>query len=96
MGFDSVDELVATPLAAILQRYEFLDEDATALSMDRLPSRLAFTTGAPAQATLRFRLASTGEERTSVVTSYPLAEAGPTGATTPLVANVFRDISERP
>lgn len=92
LGYSSVDRLLELPLLEIMDKFEVLDEDGKPLSLAEIPGRKVLQ-GAPASnATLRFRIKATGEERWSEVQAAPvLDEKGEL-----LYAiNMFRDITER-
>ena len=74
IGFDSLDELLATPIADVLDRYELFREDGERLSASDLPGRLALQGDVPPAVKLRFRVKATGEERHAVVRSNPFTD----------------------
>lgn len=90
IGFESAAELIATPVADVLGRFEVLDPDGAPLPYDRLPSALARAGEEPPEALVRFRVRATGEERWSVLRSTPVL--GP-GGEVRLVINFFRDVT---
>lgn len=71
-GFESVDEMLATPRHEILGRFEMLDEDGQPFPADRLPGRLALQGQRPAPALMRYHSTETGEERWVTVSAQPL------------------------
>jgi PAS domain S-box-containing protein len=92
IGFDSADELLATPVASVLRRFEILDEERKPFPLERLPGRLALERGETAEATLCHRLRPAGDERWAIVQATPvLASDGSVS----LAVNVFHDITER-
>jgi PAS domain S-box-containing protein len=91
MGFTSPEEMLRTPPAELLERFEILDVDGRPFDPSRLPGRLALAGEAPAPATVRFRSRATGEERYVVVKSRPVPGAdGEPG----LAINVMEDVTE--
>lgn len=92
LGFPSPAALVATPPAEVMARFALFDEAGSPFPSDRLPGRRALRGERPPPATVRFRLAATGEERWAVVSATPILDgAGRVAA----VVNVFRDATER-
>lgn len=75
LGFTSSAGLQATALDALLAPYTILDEAGTPVPPDRLPGHIAMRTGEPAEATLRYRVSPTGEERWSRVRAVPALAA---------------------
>src|SRR5205814_452450 len=54
-GFDSVEQMLSTPPAAILERFEILREDGQPFPVQELPGRLALLGQTPAPTLLRYR-----------------------------------------
>lgn len=91
LGFDSVEELLATPLAELHARFELFDEEGNPFPRDALPSRLAMQ-GKPApRAIVRFRVRATGEERWAEVHAAAITDAE---GSVRRVVNTFHDITE--
>ena len=90
-GFDTSDELLATPVADVLERFEILSEDGTPFPLERLPGRRVIETSESAEATLCYRIKATGEERWTIVQGTPVFT--PEGSV--LAVNVFHDITDR-
>ena len=90
-GFDSSDELLATPVEDVLRRFEILSDDGKPFPLERLPGRRVLETSESAEATLCYRIKATGEERWTIVQGTPVFT--PDG--TILAVNVFHDITER-
>jgi PAS domain S-box-containing protein len=90
-GLDSSDELLATPVAEVLRRFEILGEDGKPFPLDHLPGRRVLESSKSAEATLCYRIKATGEERWTIVQATPVF--GPDGSV--LAVNVFHDITER-
>jgi serine phosphatase RsbU (regulator of sigma subunit)/PAS domain-containing protein len=91
MGFASVEELLATPLAEIVARFEFFDEDGEPFPVERLPGRQALAGNpAPEPALTRFRLrGGSGPERWMRVKALPVG--GDSGL---LAINIMEDVTE--
>jgi PAS domain S-box-containing protein len=89
LGFETVDELLATPSAEVVDRYELLDEDGGPLAREDLPGRRALA-GTGGSRVVRYRVRATGEERWSVVRANPVP--GPDG-TPALAVSVTHDIT---
>jgi serine phosphatase RsbU (regulator of sigma subunit)/PAS domain-containing protein len=92
-GFDSLDELLATPLAEIVGRFEFQDEDGNPFPLDQLPGRKALAgEAAPEAALTRFSLKGSGQPRRWVrVKALPVFGAGGEPV---LAINVMEDVTE--
>jgi PAS domain S-box-containing protein len=91
-GFDSVEQLLSTPLSDIAERFEMLTPDGDPFPVDDLPARRALGGDpAPAPALVRFRMRGGGPERWSRVKATPiLDESGE-----PVMAiNVVEDVTE--
>jgi PAS domain S-box-containing protein len=91
IGFGSLAELLTTPIANVLDRFELFHDDGTPLSPDQLPGRLALRGETPAPVLLRFRTRSTGEERYATVRSEPIRDES--GALL-YVLNTFHDLTD--
>jgi PAS domain S-box-containing protein len=90
LGFDSVQELLDTPPAKIMESFEVFDEDQKPLPLEDLPGRLALESGRAAERIVFFLDRTTGEERWSLVRASPIV--GRDGETARVV-NVFDDIT---
>jgi PAS domain S-box-containing protein len=90
-GFDSPEEMLATPIPEIMSRFELRDEHGAPLPLTALPNRHALE-GRAAEAVLRFRVRRSGEERWSLLSSSPVLGAS---GEVELAVNVFRDVTER-
>ena len=91
LGYASADELLQTPLAEVMQKFQMYDEHGQPLSVEKLPNRLALATGEPASAKVRFRIVATGEDHWSIVDSSPVLDAQ---GKTILAVNFFHDITD--
>ena len=91
-GFDTAEELLATPPAAILERFELLGEDGvTPLPWDELPGRRAGATGREVERLICYRIAATGDRRWSLVRATPVIGAD---GSVERVINLFHEITE--
>lgn len=92
LGCSSVRELLDTPLAEIMAKFELMDDAGRPLSPSQLPGRLALEGVQSAEATLRFRIVATSEERWAVVKSTPVFDVR---SRMQLAVNVFHDVTDR-
>lgn len=91
MGFASARELLATPPADIVDRYETYREDGTSLDVADLPGRRVLAGEAPEPLVLRSVQRETGHERWTVVKATSVRDR----RGSPLLAvNVIEDITE--
>ena len=90
-GFGSAEELVATPLERILDRFEMRREDGSLFPPEELPARYALQ-GQTATAVVRFHKKPAGEDRWSFVSAAPVCDAG---GSVELAVSVFREFTER-
>lgn len=75
-GFDSVDEMLSTPSAIIMDRYELLDETGLPFPIENLPGRLALQgVRNPPETILQFRMKSSGKKRWSIVNAAPVFDS---------------------
>jgi PAS domain S-box-containing protein len=92
IGFEDPEELLRTPVAEVVRRFELRDEDGNPMPLDRLPGRRALEGEQGAQELVRFRVRDTGEERWSLVTASPVFdEAGRVR----FAINIFQDVTAR-
>ncbi|MBI4259919.1 MAG: PAS domain S-box protein, partial [Actinobacteria bacterium] len=91
IGFSTAEELMATPVADVMRRFEVMDEDGNPLPLEELPGRRALKGETDVGRVLRFRVRATGEERWSMVKASPIL--GPDGSV-PMALNIFHDITE--
>jgi PAS domain S-box-containing protein len=91
LGATSMDELLATPLGEIVERFDVMDEEGNPFPESRLPGRLALLgEESPPSVTLRFRIRATGEERWSIASARPLRDAD---GNVEAALSIFRDIT---
>ena len=74
LGFASVEELLAAPLSAVVERFSVFDEEGFPFPLANLPGRRALAGEAEQSVTIRFRIHATGEERWSTIRSSPVAD----------------------
>jgi PAS domain S-box-containing protein len=74
LGFESREELMATPPQEILARFDLYTEAGQPFPPEELPGRRALSGVDVAEAIIRFRVRATGEERWSVVKSTPVLD----------------------
>jgi PAS domain S-box-containing protein len=90
-GYASAEELLATPVGQILDRFELIDERGSPITADGLPGRLALRGIDIGPRLVGWRSRETGDERWSLVSATPVhAEDG----RLELVINIFRDVTE--
>jgi PAS domain S-box-containing protein len=91
LGFDSPEQLVATPPEQIADAFEATHEDGTPLSLDRLPGRQALAGQTPEPMLVRAVNRRTGEERWRLTkaTAVPDADGRPR-----LAVNVIEDVTD--
>jgi PAS domain S-box-containing protein len=90
-GFSSAEEMMATPSAERLGRFEIRREDGTPFPPEELPGRRALA-GTASTAIVRFKAVSSGEERWSFVSGAPVRDAA---GNVELAVSVFREFTER-
>lgn len=91
MGYDSVDELLAAPVAELTSRFEPLDQTGSPFPTERLPGRIALVEGRSAEDVIRFRDPRDGSERWSRVKATPVL--GKDGEVA-MAINVIEDVTE--
>lgn len=90
-GCRSAEEMLATPPAELLQRFEMLDVDGNPFPWDQLPGRRAAQGLDVPEVLIRFRPRGGRESRWSSVRATAIR--GPQGETR-FVVNLFRDVTE--
>jgi PAS domain S-box-containing protein len=90
LGLETTSELLATPVADIVARFEILDERGEPVAREELPGRRVLAGEPVAERTLVYRDRETGEERASFVRATPVP--GRDGEVE-LVVNVVRDVT---
>lgn len=92
IGFETPEELVATPMAEVMSRFEMLDEEGDPFDLDRLPGRRALMGERNVGELVRFRVVATGEERWSYVSASPVVDER---GGVRFAINIFQDVTER-
>ena len=99
LGFATAEELLAAPVAEVVQKFAMFDETGQPFPAEKLPGRLAMQAqpggrglgGAPApSAIIRYRVLATGQEHWSAVKATPVYNAQ---GQVELVVNLFQDIT---
>jgi PAS domain S-box-containing protein len=91
-GFDSAAELLAAPLAEVVERFELFDEEGAPFPIEVLPGRLALQGRHPHEVLIRVHDRGSGATRWSVVQAYPVADSA---GKVLYAVNLFRDVTER-
>ena len=91
LGFATLDDLLAAPVAEVTSRFEPLDDEGRPFPTERLPGRIALQEGRGAEAVIRFSDPRDGTDRWSRVKSTPvLGENGDVA----MAINVIEDVTE--
>ncbi|GAC1320294.1 MAG: hypothetical protein NVSMB2_16120 [Chloroflexota bacterium] len=91
-GIDSGAAMMSAPLADTLGRFVLLDEHGDPFPIERLPGRLVLRDEVAPETVVRFRPATGGSDRWSIVNATPLFDDS---GRVKFAVNVFRDITER-
>lgn len=91
LGFATLDELLAAPVAEVSRRFAPLDEEGRPLPTEQLPGRIALKQGRSAEAVIRFSDPRDGSDRWSRVKSTPVM--GGDGEVA-MAINVIEDVTE--
>lgn len=89
VGFASAEEMLATPIAELMARYQLLDENGHSLAADALPGRRALRGEAEAASIVGFRVAGQQGTRWSIVQATPVVSDGRVR----YVINAFQDVT---
>ncbi len=90
-GFDSVEEMLATPTGAITGRFEILDEEGNVVPSEDLPGRRVLAGEPYAEMVLSYRRTGVDDRRWSHVKASPIRnERGEVS----FAVSVFRDITK--
>jgi PAS domain S-box-containing protein len=89
VGFATAGEMLATPVAELMGRYELLDEDGRPLATDALPGRRALRGEAEPAAIVGFRVNGEHGTRWSIVQATPVLTDGAVR----YVINAFQDVT---
>ena len=87
----SPDEVLATPMTEILDRFVALDEDGRPMDLGRLPGREALAGRAPDPVLMRSISKATGDERWMLVKATPVRDAE--GAVV-MAVNIMEDVTD--
>ena len=87
----SPDEVLATPMPEILDRFVALDEDGRPMDFGRLPGREALAGGTPDPVLMRSISKATGDDRWMLVKATPVRDAD--GAVV-MAVNIMEDVSD--
>ena len=92
IGYASVQELLDAPPADLLARFEIYDKAGQRLDAQQLPGRIALRTGRSAEATVRYLIRASGEERWSIDKAVPIfdEEGRPE-----MAVSIVQDITDR-
>jgi serine phosphatase RsbU (regulator of sigma subunit)/PAS domain-containing protein len=88
---ESPEEVLATPMPAILERFVALDEDGRLFDFASLPGREALAGNTPEPVLMRSISKATGEDRWMLVKSTPVRDAD--GAVV-MAVNIMEDVSD--
>ncbi len=91
LGYQSLDELLAATPAAVLERFELLDDIGEPLPVERLPGRRVLAGEAAVEEEVAYRVTETGEQRRSLVRAVAVRDDA---GRVKLVVTVFRDVTE--
>jgi PAS domain S-box-containing protein len=91
IGFPTAAQLIATPVAEVMQRFEMFDERDEPFPVERLPGRLALQ-GLESEAAIRYRVKATNQERWSVVRATPIFDER---GEVRFAVNAFHDVTAR-
>ena len=91
LGFTSLEDLLAAPVAEVSRRFEPLDEDGLPFPTERLPGRIALQEGQSAEAVIRFSDPRNRGDRWSRVKSTPVLDSDGEVA---MAINVIEDVTE--
>jgi PAS domain S-box-containing protein len=87
----SVESLLGTPPAEIMQRFEIYDENLEPLAVEQLPGRLAMDGTRPSDRVVHFKERATGEAHWSLVKATPIFDEN---GEVSLVVNIFDDVTD--
>ncbi len=92
LGYATAEQLLQTPIAELLSKFEMRDERDFPVSPSLLPGRRALEGEAAPEITIRFRNIATGEERWSVVKARAILDEH---GKPEMAINIFRDITDK-
>jgi PAS domain S-box-containing protein len=91
MGFENTQDLIASNINSLTEKFEIWDEEGKTYPLDKLPGRAALRGEGENTATIRFKEHQTGDERWSLLRATPVYNS--TGEVE-LAVNIFQDITE--
>lgn len=91
LGFTSLDDLLAAPVAEVSRHFDPLDEEGRPFPTERLPGRIAIQEGRSAEAVIRFADPRDRSERWSRVKATPVFGKGGEVA---MAINVIEDVTK--
>ncbi len=92
LGYEKVSDLLAAPVASLIEDYDLMDESGAKLLRDDLPGRIALKEGRPVAMTACLRHKVTGEQRWLSIKSTPILNDQ---GQVQLAVNVFQNITDR-
>lgn len=92
LGYESSEELLESPAASVLERFELFGEDGRPMSAADLPGRVALRGENPPAQTVRWRIVESGDEHWSIVRSAPVV--GEDGEVQ-FAVNIFHDVTDQ-
>ncbi len=90
-GFNTAQEMLASPIQRIRSNYEIFDEQGKQLDFDTLPNKRVFKEAKPGQITYRWRLQQEDYPRWMNLKSSPLLDAQ---GRVQMAINIFTEITE--
>ena len=91
IGFATAGQLIGTPVAEVLSRFDMFDEHGRPFPLERLPGRLALS-GLESEAMIHYRVKETKQERWSVVRASPIFDEQ---GDVRFAVNAFHDVTAR-
>jgi PAS domain S-box-containing protein len=72
IGFNSVEELLSTPVSEFIQRFQLFDENGEPMSPAELPGRKVLESKQAQEKLVQFRVVESGEEHWSLIRARPI------------------------
>jgi PAS domain S-box-containing protein len=72
IGFNSVEELLSTPVSEFIQRFQLFDENGEPMSPAELPGRKVLESKQAQEKLVQFRVLESGEEHWSLIRARPI------------------------
>ena len=92
LGGASVQSLLNTPVAQLVERFQLQTADGRPFSPEQLPGHAIFRGETPSEQLIRFIPKDGGEERFSLIRANPVPEDS---GEVRFVVNIFRDVTEK-